>query len=235
MPLLTWASAVRPMLRAGQQLKSLLTQSINTRPIARVIHQRVDLTLCRQEPLLAFLAHRNIKSTARSMSEVRVIKKYPNRRLYDTEISRYITLEEVRQLVLDDVPFRVEEKRTEADITRSILLQVIAEQEQGGDPIFTTDLLAFIIRFYGDPMQSSISRYLELSLQMFAEQHGELAEQLKQRLGQAQQPLQALKDLADRQVPIWRLVRKEFLRNLSRSKLGKRGSKSMTEESTSES
>lgn len=159
------------------------------------------------------------------MSEARVIKKYPNRRLYDTEISRYITLEEVRQLVIDDVPFRVEEKRSGEDITRSILLQVIAEQEQGGDPIFTTELLSFIVRFYGDPMQSSISRYLELSLQMFAEQHGELADQLKHRLGQAQQPLQALKDLADRQVPIWRLVRKEFLRNLSRSKLVKRSSK----------
>lgn len=167
------------------------------------------------------------------MSEVRVIKKYPNRRLYDTEISRYITLEEVRHLVLDDQPFRVEEKRTGEDITRSILLQVIAEQEQGGDPIFTTDLLAFIIRFYGDPMQSSISRYLELSLQMFADRHGELADQLKHRLGQAQQPIQALKDLADRQVPIWRLVRKEFLKNLSRSKLVKRsGARTADEESS---
>ena len=94
------------------------------------------------------------------MSDLRVLKKYPNRRLYDTEISRYITLEEVRQLVLNDIPFRVEDKRTQEDITRNILLQVIAEQEQGGDPIFTTDLLGFIIRFYGDPMQSSISRYL---------------------------------------------------------------------------
>ena len=150
------------------------------------------------------------------MSEIRVIKKYPNRRLYDTEISRYITLEEVRQLVLQNVPFRVEDKRTHEDITRSILLQVIAEQEEGGNPIFTTDLLTFIIRFYGDPMQSSISRYLELSMQLFMQQQNHFSDQVKTMLGQAQQPLQALKELAERQVPIWRSVRKEFLRNLQR-------------------
>lgn len=154
-----------------------------------------------------------------SMSELRVIKKYPNRRLYDTEISRYITLEEVRQLVLQSIPFRVEDKRTQADITRSILLQVISEQEEGGNPIFTTDLLTFIVRFYGDPMQTSISRYLELSLQLFVQQQGNFAEQLRQRLGQVQQPLLTLKEIAERQVPIWRSVRKEFLRNLSRAKV----------------
>ncbi|HEY1075728.1 MAG TPA: polyhydroxyalkanoate synthesis repressor PhaR, partial [Fontimonas sp.] len=104
------------------------------------------------------------------MSEPRVIKKYPNRRLYDTHISRYITLEEIRQLVLNNIPFRVEDKRSEEDITRSILLQVIAEQEEGGDPIFTTDLLEFMIRYYGDPMQNSIGRYLELSARLFQEQ-----------------------------------------------------------------
>lgn len=152
------------------------------------------------------------------MSDLRVIKKYPNRRLYDTEISRYITLEEVRQLVLKDIPFRVEDKRTREDITRSILLQVISEQEEGGNPIFTTDLLIFIIRLYGDPMQTSISRYLELSIQLFVQQQHHFTEQLRGMLGQAQQPLTALKELAERQVPVWRSVRKEFLRNLSRAK-----------------
>lgn len=155
------------------------------------------------------------------MTDLRVIKKYPNRRLYDTEISRYITLEEVRQLVLQNVRFRVEDKRTREDITRTILLQVIAEQEEGGDPIFTTDLLTFIVRFYGDPMQNSISRYLELSLQLFMQQQGNFTEQLRGMLGQAQQPLHALKELADRQVPIWRTIRKEFLKNLPRTKLNK--------------
>lgn len=152
------------------------------------------------------------------MNDIRVIKKYPNRRLYDTNISRYITLEEVRQLVLNNVRFRVEDKRSKEDITRGILLQVISEQEEGGDPIFSSELLTHIIRAYGDPMQTSIGRYLELSLQLFVQQQSHFAEQLKDLLGQAQHPVQRLKDLAERQVPIWRSVRKEFLKNLSRAK-----------------
>lgn len=78
---------------------------------------------------------------------VRIIKKYPNRRLYDTEISRYITLAEVRELVMQGIKFKVRDKNTDDDITRSILLQVISEEEEGGSvPIFTTDLLLRIIR-----------------------------------------------------------------------------------------
>ncbi len=151
------------------------------------------------------------------MPDIRIIKKYPNRRLYDTHVSRYITLEEIRQLVLQNITFRVEDKRTREDITRGILLQVIAEQEEGGDPIFTTDLLEFIIRYYGKPMQNSIGRYLELSARLFHEQQSHFTEQLRQMLGQAQQPLHVLKEMADRQVPIWRSIRKEFLSNLQAS------------------
>ena len=163
------------------------------------------------------------------MNDIRIIKKYPNRRLYDTNVSRYITLEEVRQLVLSNVKFRVEDKRTREDITRSILLQVISEQEEGGNgnPIFSSELLTHIIRFYGDPMQTSISRYLELSMQLFLDQNHNFAEQLRGLLGQAQHPVQRLKDiadqrlkdLADRQAPIWRSVRREFLKSLSRAKV----------------
>src|SRR5579871_124161 len=119
------------------------------------------------------------------MNDIRVIKKYPNRRLYDTNVSRYITLEEVRQLVLSNVKFRVEDKRTREDITGSILLQVIAEQEEGGNPIFSSELLTHIIRSYGDPMQTSISRYLELSLQLYNEQQQHFTEQLRSMLGPA--------------------------------------------------
>ena len=149
---------------------------------------------------------------------VRIIKKYPNRRLYDTEVSRYITLEEVRQLVMDGVKFRVQDKNTHEDITRSILLQVIAEQEEGGNPIFTTELLTRVIRFYGDPMQASITRYLELSTQLFVQKQHQFAEQVKTLVGQAQHPMQVLNDLAEQNVPIWKSVRKEFLRNLTRAK-----------------
>ena len=159
------------------------------------------------------------------MSEIRTIKKYPNRRLYDTEISRYITLEEVRHLLLDNVAFKVVDKRSKEDITRSILLQVIAEQEEGGDPIFQTELLQHIIRFYGDPMQSTASRYLELSMQLFIEKQSMFTEQVRQMVGHAQQPLHALKELAEQNVPIWRKLRQEFLTNLSKP-LPRRRSKS---------
>jgi polyhydroxyalkanoate synthesis repressor PhaR len=152
------------------------------------------------------------------MAIPRIVKKYPNRRLYDTAISRYITLEDIRRLVIDGVDFKVEDKRTKDDITRSILLQVIAEREENGTPIFTNETLQFIIRFYDDPMQTSITRYLELSMKLFSEQHQQFTDQLRNMLGQAQQPLQALKELADGQLPIWRTVRREFVRNLSERK-----------------
>jgi polyhydroxyalkanoate synthesis repressor PhaR len=150
-------------------------------------------------------------------SKLRVIKKYPNRRLYDTEISRYITLDEIRQLVLDGVEFAVQDSRDGSDITRSILLQVISEQEEGGDPMFSTEVLTRFIRFYGDSMQPSMSRYLELSLRSFTEQQQFFIDNLKQLLN-SNTPLHTLREISKQQIPIWRTIRKEFLKNLSRSK-----------------
>jgi polyhydroxyalkanoate synthesis repressor PhaR len=148
----------------------------------------------------------------------RVIRKYPNRRLYDTVESRYVTLADVRRLVVERVDFVVLDRKTQQDITRSILLQVIADQEEGGNPIFTSELLTRVIRFYGDPMQASITRYLELSMQLFVQKQHQFSEQLKTLLGQAQSPVQVLNDLAEQNVPIWRSVRREFLKNLTRAK-----------------
>lgn len=147
------------------------------------------------------------------MSEPRIINKYPNRRLYDTEISRYITLEEIRQLVLAGVDFTIIDKRTKEDITRSILLQVIAEQEEGGDPIFTTEVLTHIIRFYGDSMQSAMSSYLEMSLKLFNEQQQQFRDQMRTLVGN--NPIQMLRDLSQNNMPLWRSVRREFVRNLA--------------------
>ena len=98
------------------------------------------------------------------MSEPRVIKKYPNRRLYDTVESRYITLADVQRLVLEKADFVVIDKKNNADITRSILLQVIAEQEQHGDPVLTQEFLTQVIRSHGSPDQTVVSGYLEQSL-----------------------------------------------------------------------
>jgi|SRR5690625_2129447 len=113
----------------------------------------------------------------------RLIKKYPNRRLYDTHASSYITLADVKQLVLDHENFVVVDSKTEEDITRSILLQIILEEESGQVPIFTANALAQIIRFYGSAMQGVMGSYLEKNLQAFIEVQERMAEQSKNLYG----------------------------------------------------
>ena len=106
------------------------------------------------------------------MNEPRTIKKYPNRRLYDTVESRYITLDDIRTLVIGRVDFVVIDKKTQGDITRSILLQVIAEQEHGGEPLMSRDFLSQMIRSYGGATRGMVGSYLEQSLKLFANQNG---------------------------------------------------------------
>ena len=107
----------------------------------------------------------------------RMIKKYPNRRLYDTETSTYVTLAQVRQLVMAHVVFTVRDAKTGEDLTRSILLQIILEEEAGGEPMFTEAMLSNVIRFYGHTMQSFMGSYLEKNIQAFMEIQAKLAEQ----------------------------------------------------------
>src|SRR5678809_1351230 len=95
----------------------------------------------------------------------RIIKKYPNRRLYDTETSAYITLADVKKLVLEQVSFKVQDAKSHEDLTRSILLQIILEEETAGAPMFSSDMLAQIIRFYGNAMQGMMGSYLEKNIQ----------------------------------------------------------------------
>jgi polyhydroxyalkanoate synthesis repressor PhaR len=101
------------------------------------------------------------------MSDTRVIKKYPNRRLYDTVESRYITLDDIRRLVLDGVDFTVIDKRSQQDITRPVLLQVIAELEQRSGTVLSQDFLAQLIRSHDAGMEGVLSTYLEQSLRLF--------------------------------------------------------------------
>ena len=105
------------------------------------------------------------------MSEPRVIKKYPNRRLYDTFESRYITLAEIKRLVIDKTDFIVVDKKSNMDITRSILLQVISEEEHQGSPVLSQDFLANVIRAYGEPSHNLVGSYLEQSMRTFASEH----------------------------------------------------------------
>lgn len=119
------------------------------------------------------------KASAASKPAQRIIKKYPNRRLYDTNTSSYITLAEVKQLVLDSQSFIVRDAKSNEDLTRSILLQIILEEEAGGTPMFTEAALANIIRFYGNSMQGFMGAHLEKNVQAFTDLQSKMAEQSK--------------------------------------------------------
>lgn len=119
------------------------------------------------------------KKAAAAKGVPRVIKKYPNRRLYDTDTSSYITLTEVKRLVMDSEPFVVRDVKTGEDLTRNILLQIILEEEAGGSPMFTAPVLASVIRFYGHAMQGLMGGYLEKNIQSLMEVQTKFGEQSK--------------------------------------------------------
>jgi polyhydroxyalkanoate synthesis repressor PhaR len=142
------------------------------------------------------------------MSETRIIKKYPNRRLYDTAESKYITLEDIRGLVRDKVDFSVRDAKTDEDLTRSILLQVIMEQEEKGEPILTEQLLSQIIRFYGDALQGATSNFLQRSLALFVEQQQRFRQELEARV--ANNAVAAMTGLTQRNLALWKEVQGAF-------------------------
>ena len=122
---------------------------------------------------------------------VRLIKKYPNRRLYDTKTSAYITLSDVKELVLSLVNFKVVDAKTSEDLTRSILLQIIIEEEAAGVPLFTAELLAQMIRFYGHTMQGMLGKYLETNITSFSEFQKKLQEQSHSFYGENSEQVQS--------------------------------------------
>ncbi len=143
------------------------------------------------------------------MAQIRIIKKYPNRRLYDTEISSYITLEEVRQLVLEGEKFEIHDAKSGEDLTRSVLLQIISENECGGQPMLSVPLLTQIIRFYGDSLQGMMGPYLERSIEAFLEQQQQFRQQLSSVLGQT--PWTMLNDLTTRNMDAWQDLQRSLL------------------------
>jgi polyhydroxyalkanoate synthesis repressor PhaR len=144
------------------------------------------------------------------MTDERVIKKYANRRLYDTARSRYIALDDIRQLVMDGEHFTVTDARSGEDITRSILLQIIVEQEEKGQPILSTRLLEQIILYYGDSLQSFVGTYLEKSMDAFIRQQQVLQDQMENMLQMA--PSSVLKEMAERNLALWRRLQEDLLR-----------------------
>jgi polyhydroxyalkanoate synthesis repressor PhaR len=144
----------------------------------------------------------------------RTIKKYPNRRLYDTEISSYITLEEVRQLVLDNEDFEVRDAKSGADLTRAVLLQIISEHEEKGQPMLSPQLLSQIIRFYGNSLQGFMGPYLERSLQVFLDQQTQFRSQLNSIMGQT--PWNTLNDLTERNLAAFQEMQRGLMDNAAK-------------------
>ena len=138
--------------------------------------------------------------------EQRIIKKYPNRRLYDTKFSQYITLEDLHKLVKSEESFQVIEASSGNDLTRSILLQIIHQQEELNHPLLTADLLKAIIAFYDDPMSSMLSRYLEHSITVFRDHQADLKSPLNSLLGSETQ-IHLLHDLAEQSIDDWQSVK----------------------------
>jgi polyhydroxyalkanoate synthesis repressor PhaR len=149
------------------------------------------------------------------MTKKRVIKKYPNRRLYDTDISSYITIEDVRQLIVDGEDFEVRDAKSGEDLTRQVLLQIIAEHEQDGQPMLSTQLLSQIIRFYGDSLQGFMGSYLDRSMQTFMEQQAQFRQQIGSVVGQT--PWSMMNQLTERNMDLWKGFQETLTAGLGRN------------------
>ena len=136
------------------------------------------------------------------MSQTRVIKKYANRRLYDTEASKHVTLSDIRKMIVEGFDIQIVEDTSGDDITRPLLLQIIVEQEQnGGQPILTELLLAQLIRFYGNPMQGMMADYLQKSVSTFVKQQSTVQEQMQHMLSNT--PMDTMRDLMAQNMKVW--------------------------------
>lgn len=143
----------------------------------------------------------------------RVVKKYPNRRLYDTVESRYITLADIRRLVMDKVDFVVIDKKSQEDITRSILLQVIAEQEHAGEPLMSQDFLSQVIRSYGGAMQCLVGSYLEQSLKLLSSQQQQMRDHMRGVVGN--DAYDSIATLTQQNLERWRSVQDDIFKVMS--------------------
>ena len=144
----------------------------------------------------------------------RVIRKYPNRRLYDTVESRYVTLADIRRLVVERIDFVVLDRKSQQDITRSILLQVIAEQEGGGESLMSRDFLSQVIRSYGNGLHDFVGRYLDESIQLFAKEQRDLRDRFKNVVGI--DPLETVTQVAQKNYQRWKALQEEVFARIPR-------------------
>lgn len=147
------------------------------------------------------------------MAETRIIRKYANRRLYDTESSKHVNHEDVRRLIAEGADVRVIDDTSGEDITRSLLLQLVAEQERGGRPVLSDQMLTHIIRFYEHPMQGIFGVWLQQSFETFLQQQQDLQDQMKSLFGGG--PFAALQELAVKNMEAWQSMQDVFTKSES--------------------
>jgi polyhydroxyalkanoate synthesis repressor PhaR len=143
------------------------------------------------------------------MAEPRIIRKYANRRLYDTEASRHINKEDVRKLIAAGEDVQIVDEGSGDDITRSVLLQLVAEQELGGQPVLSDQMLTQIIRFYDHPMQGMLGSYLQQSFESFLQQQSSLQEQMQELMKSG--PFAVMQDVARQNMETWQAMQRAFL------------------------
>ena len=138
---------------------------------------------------------------------MRAFKKYPNRRLYDIEESRYVTVEDIREIILSGESISVVDSQTEKDLTRSVLMQIISEQEgEGREPILTNRVLEQLIRFYGDALQNVFGRYIEQSIMTFLDQHDQYRRNVRDF---ASDPLALMRRAMEQNLDFWNRMRRD--------------------------
>jgi len=142
------------------------------------------------------------------LASERLIKKYPNRRLYDTHLSRYITLSDVQALVRTGTDIRVVDSQSGDDLTRNVLIQIITEQESGGSPLFSTEALLRFVRVYDESAKTAFSSFLDQSLEMFAAQQRQVQKRLEEWA--PGHPIRSWNEMVEQNLELWKEMQKSF-------------------------
>ena len=146
--------------------------------------------------------------------DIRIIKKYPNRRIYDMQESRYITLNDVKQMIINNIEFKVVDAHSKKDITRSILLQIIIDQESENDPLFSTESLERFIRYYGSSQNQHFSNFINQSLAFFQQQQEHFQSHMNDMLDQT--PLTLWSNMGKQNMQMWQKMQQEWLSSLTK-------------------
>jgi polyhydroxyalkanoate synthesis repressor PhaR len=163
----------------------------------------------------------------KAMANERIIKKYANRRLYDATGSRHVTLEDIRKMIVAGDKVKIIDDKSGEDLTRSVLLQVISEQEQFGTPVLSTELLESIIRFYGNPVQEMLTRYMEQSIGSFARQQQTMRTEMAKVL---EGPMAPMTEFARQNMEQWSKIQASMLAAFAPSKAPAAGADDTSEQ-----